>query len=77
MNKLFTLIVATAFLAVPAIAGTSDTKETTDAPSAEQRTTPAPQDAQRPGSSAAQRDDKSKGLGRNPEDCNKGCIGSP
>jgi hypothetical protein len=77
MKKLLTLMVATAWLAVPAIAGTIGTKGTAITPSAEQQTKPAPQEAPRPGSPADQRDDIIKGLGRNPEDCNKGCIGNP
>jgi hypothetical protein len=77
MKKLLTLMVATAWLGGPAIAGTSDTKGTAITPSAEQKTKPAPQEAPRPGSPADQRDEIIKGLGRNPEDCNKGSIDNP
>jgi hypothetical protein len=77
MNKLLILMVATAWLAVPAIAGASRTKATAITPSGQQTTTPTPQEAPRPGSPADQGDDIIKGLGRDPEDCNKGCIDNP
>ena len=75
MKKLIALTVAAACLTAPAIAGTSDANETTNPPKVEQRTTAIPQADQRPGSDADKRDDTKKGLGRNPEDCNKGCVG--
>jgi hypothetical protein len=77
IHKLIAAVVTTAFLALPACAGPNDTKGTPKAPSIGQKKTPALQDAPRPGSSAEQRDDIIKGLSRNPEDCNQGCIDSP
>jgi hypothetical protein len=74
MRKAIILIVATAWLAAPAIAGTNDTTDMTARPNVQSRTTAAAQDAQR-SARANKRDDIKKGLGRNPEDCNKGCIG--
>ena len=74
MKKLITLAIAAAWLAVPAFAGTNDASQTMNPPRVEQNTSSAPQDAH-PGSNADKRDDVKKGLGRNPDDCNKGCIG--
>jgi hypothetical protein len=76
MRKAIILTVATAWLAAPAIAGTNDATGMTAKPNVQSRTAAAPQEAQRAGHAANKRDDIKKGLGRNPEDCNKGCIGA-
>jgi hypothetical protein len=73
MRKAIILTLATAWLAAPAIAGTNDAADMNAQPNVQSRTA-APQDAQRAGDTN-RRDDIKKGLGRNPEDCNKGCIG--
>jgi hypothetical protein len=74
MWKAIILTAATAWLAAPAIAGTSDATDMSAQPNVQSRTAAAPKDARTPGA-ANKRDDVKKGLGRNPEDCNKGCVG--
>jgi hypothetical protein len=75
MKKTIILTLAIAWLVAPAIAGSSDTKDTTAAPTVQQNGASASQDAKAPGSAADKQDDKNKGLSRNSDDCNKGCIG--
>jgi Ni/Co efflux regulator RcnB len=75
MKKAIIITLATAWLVAPAIAGATDAKDTTAQPSVQQNDASAAQDAQRRGSAADKQDDKNKGLSRNSEDCNKGCIG--
>lgn len=74
MKKLISFALAAAWLAAPVYAG-NDASQTTNSPSVEQKTDSMSQRAPAPGSAADKKDDVKKGLGRNPEDCNKGCIG--
>jgi hypothetical protein len=72
MKKAIGLALATALLAAPAIAGTSEGKDTAAKQASQQN---AASQTPQPGSPSDKRDDAKKGLSRNPEDCNKGCIG--
>jgi hypothetical protein len=74
MKKPIIFAIVAACLAAPALAGTNDANQTTDSPGTQQNARSVPEDAQ-PGSIADRRDDAKKGLSRDPEDCNKGCIG--
>ena len=73
MRKAVLVVLATAWLTAPAIARNSDGKDMTAKP-ADQTGASASQTPQ-PGSPADKRDDAKKGLSRNPEDCNNGCVG--
>jgi hypothetical protein len=75
MKKAIIVTFATAWLAAPAIAGATDAGGTAAQPGVQQNGASAARDAQRPGSAADKQDDKNKGLSRNSEDCNKGCVG--
>ena len=75
MKKAIILTLATAWPVAPAIAGTTDAKDTAAELSVQQNGASAPKDAKTPGSAADKQDDKNKGLSRNSEDCNKACIG--
>ena len=75
MKKLITIATAVAWMAAPACAGTNDANQAASPPPMQQNTSSAPRDAPKD-SNADKRDDVSKGLSRNSEDCNKGCIGT-
>lgn len=75
MKKAIIVTLATAWLVAPALAGATDAKDTSAQPGVQQNGASAAQAGQRPGSAADKQDDKNKGLSRNSEDCNKGCIG--
>jgi hypothetical protein len=75
MKKAIILTLAAAWLVAPAIAGATDAKDTSAQPNVQQNGASAPKDAKTPGSAADKQDDKNKGLSRDSEDCNKGCIG--
>jgi hypothetical protein len=70
MKKAIIFAIAAACLGAPAFAGTNDAN-----PTRVEQNTSSPLPAAQPGSNADKRDDVKKGLGRNPDDCNKGCIG--
>jgi hypothetical protein len=74
MKKAIIVALATAWVVTPAIAGTNDAKNTTAQPNVQQNATSASQNGKVPGSAADKRDDTNKALGRNAEDCNKGCA---
>jgi hypothetical protein len=74
MRNAIILALATAWLAAPAIAETSGSKDTSTPPSVQRNGASASQTPQ-PRSPADKRDDAKKGLSRNPDDCNKGCLG--
>jgi hypothetical protein len=75
MKKTIILTLTFVWLVAPALAGSSGAKDTTVSPAAHQNGASAAQDAKAPGSAADKQDDKNKGLSRNSDDCNKGCIG--
>jgi hypothetical protein len=75
MKKAILLTLATAWLVAPAMAAQNTTKDMTTSPP-QQNGASTSQAAPAPGSAAAKQDDKQKGLSRNSEDCNKGCIGT-
>jgi hypothetical protein len=74
MKKVIIVTLATALLAAPAMAGLA-TQDAPARPSVQQNSAASPKDATTPGSPADKQDDKNKGLSRNSEDCNKGCVG--
>jgi hypothetical protein len=75
MKKVILITFAIAWLVAPAMAAQNTTEDRTAVPT-QQNGTSTSQAAPAPGSAAAKQDDKQKGLSRNSEDCNKGCIGT-
>ena len=75
MKKAFLVTLAIAWLVAPAMAAQSTTEDRTGSPT-QQNGASTSQAAPAPGSAAAKQDDKQKGLSRNSEDCNTGCIGT-
>jgi hypothetical protein len=75
MKKTIIFTLVTSWLVAPAIAGSSDTKDTGSSAAVQHNGASASQNAKTLGSAADKQDDKNKGLSRNSDDCNKGCIG--
>jgi hypothetical protein len=75
MKKAFLLTLIIACLVAPAMAAQNTTEDRSASPT-QQNGASASQASPAPGSAAAKQDDKQKGLSRDSEDCNKGCIGT-